>query len=315
MTNTKPTSGRLFARLIRLGRQDDAEFLANIVRARNTVANDNLPPDGMGVDSEMVMRPTIEDVRRASIKTKDGNLDDTGEMGLRFNSSGELSEWRVADENGIPAKNKDGEEIWLKPVERYRKPKGGRRRTSISLSKKNAEHARWFMTLRGIGSLPAAWVPDTRYPSFGAVFGLLKTTYDAMVRVGPKSENRDLLKWLEVHGSQTLAQSIEANPEAKVTLCKPGVAWKVDFLSGKPDGNAMATEGSLVGPKDAAETAMVSAMDSRAATETMDEALEMAIAGMTAKEIATTKGWHGKHGERKALLEIDAAIASLRRAA
>ena len=77
----------------------------------------------------------------------------------------------------------------------------------------------------------------------------------------------------------------------------------------------MATEGSFVGAPDAAELAMVSKIDADTITAKSDDALEMALSGMTAKEIALQRGWSGKHGERKAILEIDASIAQLRRAA
>lgn len=313
---TKPTSGRLFARLIRLGRQDDAAFLLQHVISRNAVANDNLPPtDGMNVDTVMVMRPTLEEIRRASIPVKDGKPDTDGEIGLRFNAKGKMVEYRAAAEDGTPVLGSDGKELWLRPVERYRQPKGSRRKTRVDAAADNNAHGMWLLSLRGIGAMPDAWVADARYPSLGAFFELLRTAYNAMLSAGLKSENRDLLCWLGVDGSRTLAQCQDANPEATVTRCKAGMAWKVDFLCGKPEANAMATEGSFVGAPDTAETAMIAKMDAGAVSAQADDALEMALSGMTAKEISASRGWDGKHGERKALLEIDASIAQLRRAA
>lgn len=316
MTNTKPTSSRLFARLIRLGRQDDAAFLLRHLIARRSVANDNMPPtDGMNIDTILVVRPTTEEIRRASIPVKDGRPDKDGEVGLRFNSSGKLIEYRAAAEDGTPALGNDGEELWLRPVERYRQPKGSRRKTRVEAAIDNNAHGSWLLSLRGVGAMPDSWAMDTRYPSVGVLFELLRTAYNAMLSAGLKSENRDLLCWLGVDGSRTLAQCQDANPKATVTRCKAGMAWKVDFLCGKPEANAMATEGSFVGATDTAETAMIAKMDAGAVSAQADDALEMALSGMTAKEISASRGWDGKHGERKALLEIDASIAQLRRAA
>lgn len=309
---TKPTSSRLFARLIRLGRQDDAEFLAGIVKARNAVANDNVPiTEGMGVDSEMVMRPTIEEVRRAAIPVKDGKPDPEGVIGLRFDAKGRLTEYRAAAEDGTPFLNKEGEEFWLKPKDGYKKPKGSRRKTSRALAADNNAHGSWLMSLSCTGRMPPAWVPDTRYPS--ACHVLTRLTAAAVGYVVP-SKLRDLLASHGVDGTRTLEQCADANPQANVTRCKPGMAWKVDFLCGKPDANAMATEGSFVGAPDAAEMAMIAAIDANG--HAVPDVLDMALAGMTMREIAAAKNWgNTKQAERKAVLEVDAAIAELRRAA
>lgn len=309
---TKPTSGRLIARLIRLGRQDDAEFLSSLAKARAAAANDNhTSDDDMGVDSVMVFRPSVEEIRRASIKTKDGKPHHNGEIGLRFSTSGELTEWRVADKDGMPTPDKDGGEIWLKPVERYRQPKGKRRLTSINLSARNSEHAKWVMSLRGASKIPPAWVPDTRYYSVCRVLARLT---ESMVGYIIPSKLRSELERYGVDGRKTLQECAAANPQATVTLCKPGIAWKVDFLCGKPDTNAMATEGSFVGAPDSSEMAMISAIE--ADRYAVPDVLDMALSGMTMREIAAAKQWGTtKQAERKAALEVDAAIAKIRRAA
>lgn len=311
MTTPKPTSGRLIARLIRLGRHDDARFLVDLAKARSAVANDNVPAGDLGADTAMVFRPTVEEIRRASIKTKDGKPDPTGEIGLRFSAKGELTEWRVAEADGTPRLGKDGEEIWLKPVERYRQPKGKRRRTSAALSADNNAHGSWLMSLRGTGKMPPAWIPDTRYASACRVLSRLTA---AMVGYAVPSRLRDVLRAHGVDGEHTLEQCSKANPQATVRRCKPGMAWKVDFLCGKPDANPMATEGSFVGAPDAAEMTMIAAIDANG--QSVPAALDMALAGMTMREIAAANGWgNTKHAERKAVAEVDAAIAELRRAA
>lgn len=299
----KPTSGRLFARLIRLGRQDDAEFLANIVKARNTVANDNVPPaDGMGIDTVVEIRPTPNEIMLAS------KPDENGEIGLRFNAKGVLIEWRPVDENGKPAIGANGKHVWLKPVDRYRHAKGGRRKTARELSAKSSEHAEWFLSLSGIGKMPPAWVPDTRYPSTCHV--MTRLTAAAVGYVVP-SKLRDLLASHGVDGTRTLEQCADANPQANVTRCKPGMAWKVDFLCGKPDANAMAAEGSFVGAPDAAETAMIAAIDANG--HAVPDVLDMALAGMTMREIAAAKGRKPtKGGEEWAVRAVDRAITDLK---
>lgn len=311
MTTPKPASGRLIARLIRLGRHDDARFLVDLAKARSAVANDNVPAGDIGADTAMVFRPTVEEIRRASIKTKDGKPDPTGEIGLRFSAKGELIEWRVAEEDGTPRLGKDGEEIWLKPVERYRQPKGKRRRTSAALSADNNAHGSWLMSLRGTGKMPPAWIPDTRYASACRVLARLTA---AMVGYAVSSRLRDDLRTHSVDGEHTLEQCSVANPQATVQRCKPGLAWKVDFLCGKPDANPMATEGSFVGAPDAAEMTMIAAIDANG--QSVSAVLDMALAGMTMREIAAANGWgNTKHAERRAVAEVDAAIAELRRAA
>lgn len=311
MTTTKPTSGRLFARLIRLGRQDDAEFLANIVKARAAVANDNVPvADGMGVDSEMVMRPTIEEIRRAAIPVKDGRPDPSGTVGLRVDAKGQITEYRAAAGDGTPLLNKEGEEFWLKPKDGYKKPKGSRRKTSKALAADNNAHGSWLLSLRGTGSIPPAWVPDTRYPSACRVLARLTA---AMVGYVVPSKMRAVLARHGVDGTKTLQQCSLRNPQADVARCDKGVAWKVDFLCGKPDTNAMATEGSFVGAPDAAEMAMIAAIDTGAAAERMADVLDMALAGMTMREIAAAKGRKPtKGGEEWAVRAVDRAIADLK---
>lgn len=318
MTNPKATrgAGPLFIRLTRAGRLEDVAFLAKQVIARNAVANDNVPPaDDMGTDSIMVMRPTVEEITRASVKIRDGKPDEDGEIGLRFAANGRLLEWRVSDENGVPRLNRNGEEIWLKPDERYKQSKGERRKTSNDLSVDEAKHAEHILALRGVGTMPIAWIPDTRYPTFDAIFDRLKLVYDAMLRVGIVSKNRLVLMAHGVDGGRTLEQAAEANPQATVTRGRTVVARGAEFLAGKTDSGGTATEGSFVGAPDAAELTMISAIDANAAAANIGDVLDMALSGMTAMEIAESKGWQGKQGERRAVLEIDAEIAQLRRAA
>lgn len=315
MTKTKTNSGRFYARLIRLGRQDDAAIVLRHVISRKAAANDNFPPtDGMNVDSVMVMRPTEEEIRRASIRVKDGKPDPSGEVGLRFNGKGHLVAYRAAAEDGTPALGKDGEEMWLKPVERYRQPKGSRRRTRVQAAADNNAHGSWLMSLRGLEKIPDRWVQGTRYPSFGAVFEMLRTTYDAMLARGIESKARDELATHGVDGMWTLDECGDANPQASIARCKPGMAWKVDFLSGKPDASGTATEGSFVGAPDASEMTMIAAIDASAVK--MGKALEMAVAGMTFKEIAAAHGHNdNKGGEEWAARAVDREIEDLKKSA
>lgn len=311
---SKQNTGRLYTRLIRLGRQDDAVFLLRKAIERKA-ANDNTPiANGMGVDSEMVIRPTVEEVRRASIPVKNGKPDPDGEIGFRFNAKGKLTEYRSAAEDGTPLRNKEGEEFWLKPKDGYKKPKGSRRKTSKALAADNNAHGSWLMSLRSLAKMPERWVPDTRYLSFGAVFEKLRSTYDAMLARGIESKLRAELASHCVDGARTLEQCREANPQATVIHCKPGMAWKVDFLCGKPEASGTATEGSFVGAPDAAEMTMIAAMDAN--TAKIGAALEMAMAGMTFKEIAVAHGHNdNKGGEEWAARAVDREIEELKKSA
>lgn len=102
-----------FMRLARAGRVDDIRVLADHVRSL-APANDNIPTEEMGVDTVIEVRPTLNEIARASIKIKDGKPDPDGEVGLRFSFTGRLLEWRQADENGIPRRWPTSPQWWLR---------------------------------------------------------------------------------------------------------------------------------------------------------------------------------------------------------
>lgn len=303
--HAKPTSGRLFARLIRLGRQDDAEFLARLVVARQAAANDNAPPvDGMGIDSVIEVRPTINEIMAAS------RPDTSGVIGLRYSPKGELVEWRPMDADGSPVLKDDGTQLWLKPIDRYRHARGTRRKTARQLSIDSAAHANWILSLHGAGKMPPRWTPDTRYQSTCRVLARLTAS---MVGYVAPSRLRDMLSQLGVDGTLTLDQCATRNPQAAVARLPAGVAWRVDFMSGRPDSNPTATEGSFVGAPDAAEVTMIAAIDATSAADRMADVLDMALAGMTMREIAAAKGRKSnKGGEEWAVRAVDRAIADLK---
>lgn len=304
MTNTKPTSGRLFARLIRLGRQDDAAFLLQHVIARNAVANDNLPPsDGMGVDSIIEVRPTPDEMVRA------------GKDGLRFNDKGKLVAWRPTDEDGKPVVAKGGKELWLKPVERYKQPRGGKSNLT-SAKADEAAHVAKVLSMRGSEAFPPAWVTDTWYPSVGVVYERIKAAYYKIITMGTQSQSRQFLDFHMVDGNRTLEQAAAANPQATVTRGKTAIARGAEFLAGKSDSGGTATEGSFVGAPDAAEMTMIAAMDANVSMSKMGEELEMALSGMTFREIAGAKGHNdNKGGEEWAARAVDRQIAELKKRA
>lgn len=303
-------AGPLFTRLARAGRFGDIRLLAEYVKARNSVANDNAErADDMGVDSVIEVRPTPNEIARACMKP-----DSDGNVGLRFDGHGKLTAWRQTDDEGNAVLDDNGEERWFAPSERYRQPKGLRRKPLVEAARDEAAHVANVLSLRGYGAFPPPWVPDTRYPSFGAVFERIRAAYDAIVHLGVASAGRRLLMANGVDGDRTLEQAAKANPKATITRGKTVVAYGAEFIAGKTDSSGTATEGSFVGAPDAAEHAMIAAMDAKDAP--ISAVLEMALAGKTAREIALFQGLGDtKQGERNAVKAIDAAISRLRHAA
>jgi hypothetical protein len=303
-------AGPLFTRLARAGRLDDLKFLAEYVKARSGVANDNVElTDDMGVDSVIDVRPTENEIMRACM-----NPDANGNVGLRYDSRGRLIAWRQTDAKGDPVLDDSGEERWFPPSERYRQPRGARRVPQKDMSKQSAAHAAALLSLSVSGTLPPACVPDSRYPSAGAIYSRIHAAHTAMLQHGVFSAARRLLVSLKVDGGHTLAQAARANPRASAKRGRTVVAYGAEFISGRTDSGGTATEGSFVGAPDAMERALVAAMDAR--TVPVSEVLEMALAGSTAREIAVAQGYGGtKQAERKAVTDVDAEIAKLRRAA
>lgn len=305
----KGGSGRLIARLIRAGRSDDASLLAAYAVARNpTVANDNgSSVEVLGTDSIMVMRPTPTELIASAGFAEDGTI------GLRFDATGKLVAWRPVDGDGNVSLTKDGKELWLRPVERYMQPKGARRKTRYDLAVNEGEHAEWVISLRGHGAIPPALTPDTRYSSFGALFNRLDEA--AAGFVVPSKLRHELIAH-GVDGSRTLEQCAEFNPQARVTRGKDAIAYGAEFLSGKTDTSGTAAEGSFVGSPDAAEMTMIAAMDANDVAKNVDDVLDMALSGMTMREIAKAKGHNdNKGGEEWAVRAVDRAIDELKKIA
>jgi hypothetical protein len=93
------------------------------------------------------------------------------------------------------------------------------------------------------------------------------------------------------------------------------IAKGAEFLAFRVHSNPTAAKGSFVGAPDAAERQIVETIDAPRIDAALGEharVLDLSIAGMTAREIATQLGLGtAKQGERKAVAAQDAALLAL----
>ncbi|MFK4538030.1 hypothetical protein ABIA00_006213 [Bradyrhizobium ottawaense] len=104
-------------------------------------------------------------------------------------------------------------------------------------------------------------------------------------------------------------------PACRLPQYQTGIAMGVIWLGGKTRRNARATPGSFVGAPDAAENAIAAAMDAPKTEVGLGDhaaVLHEALDGLTAREIASKRGWgNSKGAEQRAVRAQDRALAAL----
>ncbi|WP_441280136.1 hypothetical protein [Bradyrhizobium sp. 63_E2_N1_3] len=294
----------IITRLRRAGRRDDLANLLSYDRPVQTDLypdNDNQLSRDMGVDSVHEIRPTPGEIARAGID------------GLRFNKKGQITHWRRADSAGNPVLDKNGREQWFEAFERYAQPKGKRRKTRAEQDEEGAA----YLAIPATGSFPER----SRYVERGSS--------------GEDYRRQCAAKWVDAMGEfcDTRRREIDRMglgggksfeeawasaglyPACRLPQYQTGIAMGVNWLGGKTRRNARATPGSFVGAPDAAENANVAAMDAPKMDAALGDhvaVLHEALDGMSARQIASKRGWgNSKGAEQRAVRAQDRALAAL----
>ncbi|MET4251967.1 hypothetical protein [Bradyrhizobium sp. 61] len=296
----------IVTRLRRAGRYGD---LGNLVRfagpdqVSQHADNDDVA-EGYAIDTVYEIRPTEGEIERACMKQ------DVHGIGLRFDSRGRITAYRVHDASGDPILDNQGEERWFPAREGYRQSKGARRKSQIELAEESAQH----LSLRGSGGFPerSSYVErgsggdDAWRMRHARMCDLIAGLYN-----GRRSEIDRL--GIGARASFEAARSaVGMDPaERGPTVVARGAV----FLAGKTRRNVLAAEGSFVGAPDAAENAIVAAMDAPAVARKLGEhaaVLNEALDGLTARQMAAKRGWgDSKAAEQRAIRAQDRAIEAL----
>jgi hypothetical protein len=262
---------------------------------------------GFGVDRVYEIRPTEGEIVRACIKQ------DQHGVGLRFDAKGTITHWRATNAEGNPLLDNDGEEQWFAAREGYRQSKGSRRESQHDLAEENARH----IALRGSGGFPerSSYV---EHGSSGDDYARMRHATMCHLMVGLYNDRRIEIDRAGVGGRHSFDEAW-ANaglfPACRIPRYVTGIARGVTFLAGTTRANKLATPGSFVGASDAVENALVTAIDApkmEASLGVHAGVLNEALDGMTAREVATKRGWgESKSAEQRAVRAQDRALDAL----
>lgn len=255
----------------------------------------------MGADSVYEIRPTPNEIARAGLH------------GLRFNKKGHITHWRRADAAGNPVLDKHGREQWFEAFERYAQPKGKRRKSRAE----QAEESAAYLAIPATGAFPQRSSYVER-GSFGEAFRRQRAAWWVQAMGANADERRREIDRLGIGGRNTFEQAwcnAGLHLASRLPQYKTGVAAGISWLSGKVRRNATATPGSFVGAPDAAQNAIVAAMDAPRLKASLGEAaavLDDALDGLTARQIAAKRGWgNRKSAEQRAVRAQDRALGAL----
>jgi len=300
----------LETRLRRAGRHSDLRRLRDYAKPPTAVqpANDNLP-NGFGVDLILEIRPSPDDLLDLAVQdaiaersygpVSPADIDRATRRRIRF-KDGSIDQWL----------GRDGR--WHSAEPHYRHERGKRRKSEAEQQKDAATH----LAIPATGSFVKASVYVER-GSEGEDYRRQRAArwVDAM---GACNGNRRIeIDRMGVGGRHTFEEAWRnagLYPACRLPRFMVGIARGVQFMAGKVRRNVCATEGSFVGPASGPEDALIAAMDVPRVAAALGEhrdVLERSLDGATAREIAASKGWAGKAGERKAVALQDAALAAL----
>ncbi|WP_426433913.1 hypothetical protein [Bradyrhizobium genosp. P] len=297
----------IITRLRRAGRYGD---LGNLVRFSgpdqvSQHADNEDVAEGYGIDTVYEIRPTEGEIARACMKP-----DPTGNIGLRFDSRGRITAWRAHDAKGDAVLAEDGEERWFPAREGYRQSKGSRRRSLTELAEESAQH----LSLRGSGGFLERSTYVERN-SGGADYWRMRHAHMLDAMGGHCDMRRREIDRLGIGYRHAFDAARRTVGLAPAEHCPTVVARGASFLAGKTKRNALATEGSFVGAPDAAENAIVAAMDAPKIGASLGDnaaVLGDSLDGMTAREIAAKRGWgNSKAAEQRAVRAQDRALSAL----
>ncbi len=299
----------IVTRLRRAGRHAD---IANLVRfsgpdqISQPADNDDIK-HGFAVDTVFEIRPTAGEIERACIKQAEYG------MGLRFNAKGEITHWRASDDFGNPVLDNKGREQWFEAYEGYRQSKGSRRRPAKDLVAEGESHL--ALPATGKFSEPSTYVERN---SDGADYWRLRHAFLLQTMTACNDNRRTEIDRLGVGDQYSFDEAwdnVGLYPASRIPRHQTVVARGATFLAGKTKPNKLATPGSFVGAPDAVENVLAAAMDAPKVEASLGDfavVLNDSLDGMTAREIATKRGWGTtKSAEQRGVRAQDRALAAL----
>jgi hypothetical protein len=305
---------------IRLYRQRRSDDLARLVRYGTVVtvpswlsAEGGMPEAGKPLaDRVTEIRPSPDEMVRLAaqdaIAARDGygpitaaELDAPMRARLRIDSKGVITEWRGSDNR------------WHDTAELFRQPKGRRRKSEEERQDDNARH----LSIRGSAVFPER-MQRSATPSYGEDFRRLRAAYWVQA-MGVANDNARLgIDRAGVGGRHSFDEAWRnagLHPACRLPQHITVIAKGAEFLAYRVHSNPRAMQGGVEGGHDLVERQIIETIDAPRIDAALGEhaqVLDMSIAGMTAREIATKMGLgDAKQGERKAVAAQDVALLAL----
>jgi hypothetical protein len=304
---------------IRLRRQKRPDDLARLIRYGTVVtvatwlsAEGGMPEAGKPLaDRVTEIRPSPDEMVRLAamdaIMARGGygpitpaELDVPMRARLRLDARGAITEWRGSDNRWHPA------------GELFRQPKGKRRQSDEERQDDNLRH----LAIRGCGRFPEPYQRSTT-PSEGEDFRRLRAAH-WLHAMGAANDNRIDIDRAGV-GTGIVFDDAWRNaglyPACRIPRHVTVIARGAEFLAYRIHSNPRAMQGGVEGGHDLVERQVIETIDAPRIDVALGEhgrVLDLSIAGMTAREIATEIGWGDtKQAERKAVAAQDAALHAL----
>ncbi|MCP3400244.1 hypothetical protein [Bradyrhizobium sp. CCGB20] len=217
---------------------------------------------------------------------------------LRLDATGQIAEWRGSDNR------------WHDAAELFRQPKGGRRKTDEERQADNQRH----LSIRASGEFPAASA-YCELGNEGEDYRRMRAARWAQTLCACNDNRRVELDRAGLGGRHAFAAARSNAGLAPAERYPTGIAMGAEFMGYRQHRSVTATPGSFVGPASGPEDALIAALDAPHVKTGLGEhfaVLEASLDGLTARQIADTKGWGlGKVGERKAVAAQDLALEAL----
>jgi hypothetical protein len=298
-------------RLARAGRRSDLRRLQDYAAPHTTSAwmpaNDN-EVGSTQVDRIVEIWPSPDEMMR--IAAKDA-IKTRGIYGPITPTELDAAARRhIKVEGGRILKWKGSDNRWHEAAELFRQAKGSRRKTDEEREADNQRH----LSIRGSGGFPAASSYRQR-GSEGEDYQRLRAAYWAQTIAVANCNARVDIDRAGLGGRHSFNQARSNAGLPPAERCHTGIARGAEFLGYRQHRNVTSTPGSLVGPASGPEDALIAALDAPQVKARLGEhlaVLEASLDGLTARQIADTKGWgSSKAGERKAVLAQDNALQAL----
>jgi hypothetical protein len=253
---------------------------------------DGDPEGGAVMQADLVteIKPGLGELERIS------NWIKAGEEGVRVNAQGHVVEWRGADGK-------------FRPVAELHRQARGRRRKS---EEERQEDAAMHLSLPATGSFPES-LPYAASQSAGDAYWRMRHAAMLRAMTAANDNRRREIDRLGV-GSRTTFDEARAKaslPPAE--RCQTGIARGAEFHAFAV--HSTKTMDGFEGAHDADERQIIETMDQPKVDAALGEharVLDLAIAGMTAKQIAIELGLvDTKAAERRVIAMQDEALAAL----